>query len=27
MPSDDNGAVFRATWEAHAFAMVLALYH
>ena len=26
MPRDDNGAVFRAPWEAHAFAMALALY-
>ena len=26
MPRDDNGPVFRAPWEAHAFAMALALY-
>src|SRR5918997_2744891 len=26
IPRDDNGPVFRAPWEAHAFAMALALY-
>jgi nitrile hydratase accessory protein len=26
IPLDDNGPVFRAPWEAHAFAMALALY-
>lgn len=26
MPRDDNGPVFRAPWEAHAFAMALALH-
>ena len=26
MPRDENGPVFRAPWEAHAFAMTLALY-
>ena len=26
IPRDENGPVFRAPWEAHAFAMLLALY-
>jgi nitrile hydratase accessory protein len=27
IPHDDNGPVFRAPWEAHAFAIAVALYH